>query len=118
MAPHTDDLKMLRVVVREDFTKNRCDLLIVDIKLCQGLLEQTDKETIKRQEDFIRAHTVNSSQSTHNHSKYRVSLLYSPPFSFSADLGISVFDADCAIVEGETFASGKTWEDACYLLKR
>ncbi|KAI3323810.1 glutamate decarboxylase [Xylariaceae sp. AK1471] len=71
MAPHTSDLKMLRVVVREDFTKNRCDALICDIKLCHGLLEEMDKDTIKRQEEFIRKHTMNSAQSKHNHSKFR-----------------------------------------------
>jgi glutamate decarboxylase len=73
MAPHTNDLKMLRVVVREDFSKNRCDALICDIKLCQGLLEEMDKDTVKRQEAFIQKHSVNSAQSTHNHSKFRVS---------------------------------------------
>ncbi|KAI0390069.1 glutamate decarboxylase [Xylariaceae sp. FL0594] len=71
MAPHTEHLKMLRVVVREDFSKNRCDALITDIKLCQGLLEEMDKETIKRQEEFVRKHNMRSSESTHNHPKYR-----------------------------------------------
>jgi len=37
MAPHTEDLKMLRVVVREDFSKSRCDQLLCDIKLCKSL---------------------------------------------------------------------------------
>ncbi|KAI1266344.1 glutamate decarboxylase [Xylariaceae sp. FL1019] len=71
MAPHTSDLKMLRVVVREDFTKNRCDALICDIKLCQNLLEDSDKETIKQQQEFIRDHNVKSGQAKHNHPKYR-----------------------------------------------
>jgi glutamate decarboxylase len=73
MAPHTENLKMLRVVVREDFTKNRCDALICDIKLCTGLLDNMDKETIKKHEDFIRTHNVKSDQAKHNHPKYRVS---------------------------------------------
>lgn len=74
MAPHTENLKMLRVVVREDFTKNRCDSLICDIKLCQELLENTDKDAIKKQEEFLRNHATKSSQSKHNHPKYKVSL--------------------------------------------
>lgn len=45
MAPHTGQLKMLRVVVREDFTKNRCDALIMDIKYCMELLEQMDRDS-------------------------------------------------------------------------
>ncbi len=72
MAPHTDNLKMLRVVVREDFTKNRCDSLIADIKLSQQLLEQMDRESIKKQEEFIHKHHTASGKATHNHPKYRV----------------------------------------------
>ncbi|KAI2616282.1 glutamate decarboxylase [Hypoxylon sp. NC1633] len=71
MAPHTADLKMLRVVVREDFTKNRCDALIADIHLCQQLLDQLDKETIAHQEEFVRKHAMNSGQSKHNHPRFR-----------------------------------------------
>ncbi|KAI1135761.1 glutamate decarboxylase [Hypoxylon sp. FL0543] len=71
MAPHTDDLKMLRVVVREDFTKNRCDALISDIRYCQQLLEQMDKESIRKQEEFIRKHAMNSHEAKHNHPRFR-----------------------------------------------
>lgn len=78
MAPHTEQLKMLRVVVREDFSKSRCDMLIHDIRLCLGLLEQSDVETIKRQEAFIRDHIAshgkNKQQARHHASKhYQVS---------------------------------------------
>ncbi|KXJ96687.1 pyridoxal phosphate-dependent transferase [Microdochium bolleyi] len=71
MAPHTDGLKMLRVVVREDFTKSRCDALIRDIKLCTDVLNSMDKESIKQQEAMIKKHSVVSEKATHNHSKYR-----------------------------------------------
>ncbi|OTB08943.1 hypothetical protein M426DRAFT_129606 [Hypoxylon sp. CI-4A] len=71
MAPHTNDLKMLRVVVREDFTKNRCDALINDIRYCTQLLDQLDKETIRKQEEFIRKHSMNSDQAKHNHPRFR-----------------------------------------------
>lgn len=73
MAPNTNNLKMLRVVVREDFTRNRCDALITDIKLCRQLLEQMDAESIKRQQDFINKHHIHSGKSNHNHPKYKVS---------------------------------------------
>lgn len=72
MAPHTNEMKMLRVVVREDFSKNRCDSLICDIKLCMELLDAMDKETIKKHEQFIRTHAMHSGQSKHNHPKFRV----------------------------------------------
>ncbi|KAK3989592.1 pyridoxal phosphate-dependent transferase [Cladorrhinum sp. PSN332] len=71
MAPHTKNLKMLRVVVREDFTRSRCDNLITDIKLCQQLLDQMDRDSIKKQEDFIHKHHTASGKATHNHPKYR-----------------------------------------------
>ncbi|KAI0136832.1 pyridoxal phosphate-dependent transferase [Xylariales sp. AK1849] len=71
MAPHTDNLKMLRVVVREDFSKNRCDALICDIKLVSSLLEKMDKDSIKKNEEFIREHSLKGAQSKHNHPKFR-----------------------------------------------
>ncbi|KAI4862428.1 glutamate decarboxylase [Hypoxylon rubiginosum] len=71
MAPHTGELKMLRVVVREDFSKNRCDALITDIRYCQQLLEQLDKDSIHKQEEFIRKHSMNSDQAKHNHPRFR-----------------------------------------------
>ncbi|KAL6864516.1 glutamate decarboxylase [Trichoderma novae-zelandiae] len=74
MAPHTDQMKMLRVVVREDFSKSRCDLLIHDIKLCVAMLENMDAETVKKQEAFIKEHISthgkNKHQSKHHASKH------------------------------------------------
>ncbi|KHN98334.1 glutamate decarboxylase [Metarhizium album ARSEF 1941] len=60
MAPNTNKMKMLRVVVREDFSRSRCDVLIHDIKLCLNVLEDMDRETIKRQENYIRTHLMSS----------------------------------------------------------
>ncbi|KAK3371180.1 pyridoxal phosphate-dependent transferase [Lasiosphaeria ovina] len=71
MAPNTKNLKMLRVVVREDFTRSRCDNLIADIKLGQQLLEQMDRDSIKKQQDFIHKNHTASGKATHNHPKYR-----------------------------------------------
>lgn len=72
MAPNTKNLKMLRVVVREDFTKTRCDSLIKDIRLCTSMLDDMDKETIRKHDEIIKRHTVNSEQSKHNHKKFQV----------------------------------------------
>ncbi|GKT44532.1 glutamate decarboxylase 1 [Colletotrichum spaethianum] len=74
MAPKTNDLKMLRVVVREDFSKSRCDALITDIKLCMGLLDQMDHASIKRQQDFIHKHHLTSSKASHNHPRFRTAV--------------------------------------------
>ena len=70
MAPHTDDLKMLRVVVREDFSKSRCDQLLVDIKLCIEVLDQMDKAELKRNQEYIAAHATSHGRSggrSHKH---------------------------------------------------
>jgi len=71
MAPNTKDLKMLRVVVREDFSKSRCDNLLADIKLCMQLLDETDKEEIKKQADYFHNHISHSGKSTHGHKHYK-----------------------------------------------
>ena len=70
MAPHTHDLKMLRVVVREDFSKSRCDQLLADIKLCLEVLDSMDKESIKKQQEYIHRHGTHVGRANHNHSHY------------------------------------------------
>lgn len=72
MAPHTEGLKMLRVVVREDFTRNRCDALIADIRLSQELLDQMDRKSIEQQQKFIHDHHTSSGKASHSHPKYKV----------------------------------------------
>ncbi|KAL1800098.1 hypothetical protein ACET3X_000440 [Alternaria dauci] len=47
MAPHSEKMKMLRVVVREDFTKSRCDALIADFKLALQTLDKLDAKKIQ-----------------------------------------------------------------------
>ncbi|ROW06518.1 hypothetical protein VMCG_04299 [Cytospora schulzeri] len=71
MAPNTNNLKMLRVVVREDFTRNRCDALITDIKLCMQLLEQMDKDSVKRLQKFHTKSHHRAGKPNHNHPDYR-----------------------------------------------
>ncbi|EHA56541.1 glutamate decarboxylase [Pyricularia oryzae 70-15] len=71
MAPHTENLKMLRVVVREDFTRNRCDALIADVKLSLELLNQMDKKELERHQDVIHKHGTHSGKASHNHPRFR-----------------------------------------------
>ncbi|CAN9106962.1 unnamed protein product [Alternaria alternata] len=47
MAPHSEKMKMLRVVVREDFTKSRCDALLADFKLALQTLDKLDAKKIE-----------------------------------------------------------------------
>lgn len=46
MAPHSESLKMMRVVVREDFSRSRCDALITDLKLAFQSLEKLDEKNL------------------------------------------------------------------------
>ncbi len=62
---------MLRVVVREDFSKSRCDQLLSDIKIAMSVLDELDKEDIKKWEANIRRHQTASGKATHNHPQYR-----------------------------------------------
>ena len=46
MAPHSEKLKLMRVVVREDFSRSRCDQLISDIKLAVHTLDSMDDKRL------------------------------------------------------------------------
>ena len=48
MAPHSESLKLMRVVVREDFSKQRCDSLVTDIKMALQVLGEMDKKTMEK----------------------------------------------------------------------
>ncbi|KAH7234241.1 pyridoxal phosphate-dependent transferase [Fusarium solani] len=70
MAPKSG-VKMLRIVVREDFTRARCDSLISDIALCCQLLEDMDKESSKRFEAYINKHLTALGKSDGAHPEYK-----------------------------------------------
>ena len=54
MAPHCGELKMMRVVVREDFSRSRCDALISDLKLAfQELSKIADAGSIDQYKDHV-----------------------------------------------------------------
>jgi len=49
MAPHAERMKLMRIVVREDFTRSRCDALICDFQMALQTLDSMDEEKIKMQ---------------------------------------------------------------------
>jgi glutamate decarboxylase len=49
MAPHAEQMKLMRVVVREDFTRSRCDALINDFKFALDTLNKLDEKGVKEQ---------------------------------------------------------------------
>ncbi|KAB5585749.1 pyridoxal phosphate-dependent transferase [Coniochaeta sp. 2T2.1] len=72
MAPHTEGMKMMRVVVREDFSHARCDALIGDFKMTMTHLDGMDKEAIRKQTDLIHHHhTASGRAQSHKHPKYQ-----------------------------------------------
>lgn len=73
MAPKAD-VKMLRIVVREDFTRSRCDSLIDDLITCHHLLEGMDQETSKMLEEYINKHLTSTGKGGQAHPVYAVSL--------------------------------------------
>lgn len=54
MAPHSEKLKLMRVVVREDFSKNRCDSLVSDIKLALQVLGDMDRQTLEKYQECVK----------------------------------------------------------------
>ncbi|MCJ1301680.1 hypothetical protein MMC08_004481 [Hypocenomyce scalaris] len=70
MAPHCESLKLMRVVVREDFSRSRCDQLVADIKLALSTLNGMDAQRLKEHTQHAKKNTA-SGKSTHNHPKYK-----------------------------------------------
>ena len=71
MAPHSEKLKLMRVVVREDFSRARCDTLIQDIKMSLDVLKEMDRETIAQHTEHVKHNSTASGKSKHNHPAYK-----------------------------------------------
>lgn len=54
MAPNAGKLKMMRVVVREDFSRSRCDALISDIKLAFETLSKMDEKALEQHAEAMK----------------------------------------------------------------
>lgn len=66
MAPHSEKLKLMRVVVREDFSRPRCDSLIKDIKQAVNTLnEMESKDEVERHVERAKKHGTNSGRNKH-----------------------------------------------------
>jgi glutamate decarboxylase len=69
MAPHSDKLKLMRVVVREDFSMNRCDALLTDIKLALDTLNSMDKAMVEKYKTHMVSHRSHP-RHKHTHQAY------------------------------------------------
>ena len=47
MAPHASDLRMLRIVLREDFTRSRCDVFLRDLQASLSHLESLEPHEVE-----------------------------------------------------------------------
>lgn len=66
MAPHSEKLKLMRVVVREDFSYPRCESLIKDFKIAMDTLDaMEDKETVSKHIERLRQHGTSSGRNRH-----------------------------------------------------
>lgn len=53
MAPKANNLKMMRVVLRDDFSMNRCEALIADIKMAMKSLDDMDAQMIQKYMEYV-----------------------------------------------------------------
>ena len=56
MAPNAGKIKMMRVVVREDFSRSRCDALICDLKQAVEELSKMDQKKLDAHDDNRKTH--------------------------------------------------------------
>jgi len=69
--PHASELKMLRVVVREDFTHSRCQLLIRDILHTVEHLEAVPHTDLQKHRDYHKGKHVRSKDKTKAFKGYK-----------------------------------------------
>ncbi|GLA28783.1 hypothetical protein AnigIFM63326_006374 [Aspergillus niger] len=62
MAPKCNQLRMMRIVLREDFSLHRCNLLVEDIRLGLKTLEDMDETMVKRYSTYIQTHATRGPQ--------------------------------------------------------
>jgi glutamate decarboxylase len=60
MAPHSESMKLMRVVVREDFSRSRCDALIQDLHLAVQELSKMNDRKLEAHEEHMKSHGAKS----------------------------------------------------------
>lgn len=53
MAPHSNQLRMMRIVLREDFSLHRCNLLVEDVRMALKTLEEMDASMIEKFTQYV-----------------------------------------------------------------
>jgi hypothetical protein len=89
MAPHSEQMKMLRVVVREDFTKSRCDALIADFKLALQTLDTYDAKKLQEHKEYVypeRSEAVSHERSMRCESRTHADMILQAPIRYAPPL--------------------------------
>ncbi|KAJ5544513.1 hypothetical protein N7535_007088 [Penicillium sp. DV-2018c] len=71
MAPNTEHMQMMRIVIREDFSMNRCDSLLQDFKLAIQSLECMDKTMFEKYKAHMQRHRDHPRHKSCPHSVYK-----------------------------------------------
>lgn len=58
MAAHVQDVKLLRIVCRCDFSRSLCDALLEDIRCAMETLKERDRETVRLYAELERLRMV------------------------------------------------------------
>ncbi|OQE42983.1 hypothetical protein PENCOP_c003G08385 [Penicillium coprophilum] len=71
MAPHCEKMQMMRIVIREDFSMNRCDSLLLDFKLAIQTLDAMDKSMMEKYRMHMQIHRHHPRHESRVHPHYK-----------------------------------------------
>lgn len=70
MAPKTENLKMMRVVVREDFSRSRCDALVADLQMAVNTLKKMDEKKLEQEREQVKIQGQRKSEKNKTNDHY------------------------------------------------
>jgi glutamate decarboxylase len=70
MAPHSEGMKLMRVVVREDFSRSRCDALIQDLVLAVKELSKMDEKKLEMHGEYMKSHGAKTGKHKNMNQQY------------------------------------------------
>lgn len=71
MAPHSENLKLMRVVVREDFSRSRCDALITDLQMAMKELSKMSDAKLQQHREHMKAHGAKTGKHKNMNQQYK-----------------------------------------------
>jgi glutamate decarboxylase len=71
LAPHAGNIKLMRVVVREDFSRSRCDALVLDLKAAVETLQAMEPQQVEQYKKHVKSHHTAHGKSGHKHAHHK-----------------------------------------------